>query len=188
MRGPDERAKLKGERRMIRTALAFLLLPMATAAVAKVDAADSNSFTVSTSVDVAAAPERVYRQLGRPALWWSPAHSWSGDARNFRMDLRAGGCFCEALPKEHGSVEHGRIIFAQPGKLLRLSAALGPLQQMPVTGVLTFTITPGPAGQGSHVTLTYAVSGAIPGGGVALAPAVDGVLVEQLARLGRSLG
>ena len=87
----------------------------------------------------------VYRELGQGRRWWDPAHTWSGSARNLKLEPKAGGCFCEKLA-DGGSVQHGRVIFAQPGKLLRLEGALGPLQDMAVTGVLSFNLAPdGPA-------------------------------------------
>ena len=38
------------------------------------------------------------------------------------------------------SVQHGHVVLLQPGRTLRLYANLGPLQELPVQGVLTFTM------------------------------------------------
>lgn len=111
-------------------------------------------------------------------------HSYSGNAANLSLQLRAGGCFCETLPQAHGeagSVEHARVIYALPGKQLRLSGALGPLQAEAVTGTLNFDITP--HARGARVTLTYVAGGYLRGGGAAIAPVVDKVLGEQLESL-----
>ena len=73
-------------------------------------------------------------------------------------------------------------IFAQPGKLLRLEGALGPLQDMAVTGMLSFRPGAGWSGDPDHDDL--------PGGGdrsrmdsAKLAPLVDQVMGIQLGRL-----
>jgi hypothetical protein len=64
--------------------------------------------------------------------------------------------------------------------------ALGPLQEMGPTGVLTFTVAP--HASGAKLTMAYRVSGD-PGLGLdALAPLVDGVLNEQFSRLTQYVG
>jgi uncharacterized protein YndB with AHSA1/START domain len=123
--------------------------------------------------------DEVYQLLVKPQRWWDGAHTYSGAATNLRMDARAGGCFCEKVGR--GSVEHGRVIYADPGKLLRLDAALGPLQEMAVTGVLTFKLEPDAGG--TRITMTYRVAGAMSMKGGKLAPLVDQVMTGQLNRL-----
>ena len=54
-------------------------------------------------------------------------------------ELKAGGCLCEKIPAEGGSVEHLRIVFARPGRLLRAQGGLGPLQGEAVVGTLTWS-------------------------------------------------
>jgi hypothetical protein len=49
------------------------------------------------------------------------------------------------------------VINAMPGKLLRLSGALGPLQAMAVDGTLTFAMLPDD--RTTRLTLSYAVGG-----------------------------
>jgi len=73
------------------------------------------------------------------------------------------------------------VVYAAPGKALRLVGGLGPLQEMGVSGALTFTLKAESAGV-TRVTVSYAVSGFAPQGFADLAPAVDAVLGEQLAR------
>jgi hypothetical protein len=66
-------------------------------------------------------------------------------------------------------------------RTLRAVGALGPLQEMGVTGIMTFTISPHAVG--AKVTLGYRVSGD-PGLGLdQIAPAVDSVLMQQFTRL-----
>ncbi|NYT40417.1 SRPBCC domain-containing protein [Sphingomonas sp. R-74633] len=157
-----------------------LALTLAAPAAAEVTASTETSFTVTEKVTVAAPPEKLWAALVAPGSWWSSAHSWSGDAANLSLDPRPGGCWCEKLPGG-GGVEHMRVVFVQPHKMLRLTGTLGPLQSFPASGVMTFTLTPAADGKTTALTITYAVAGA-PGLGQIAAP-VDGVLGEQVARL-----
>jgi uncharacterized protein YndB with AHSA1/START domain len=141
-----------------------------------------NVFTVESKVIIKATPAAVYAEIGKVARWWDPQHTWSGSAKNLTMDLRAGGCFCEKL-KDGGSVQHGRVVFAKPGSLVRLDAALGPLQDMAVTGVLTFKLEPGETPEQTRVTMTYRVAGAFTMDSRQLAPGVDQVMRGQLERM-----
>jgi uncharacterized protein YndB with AHSA1/START domain len=88
---------------------------------------------------------------------------------------------CEALPND-GSVQHGTVVNVVPGQMVRLSAALGPLQQMGVSGSLTWQFERTAAAE-TRVTLTYAVGGYAPGGLDKLADVVDMVITRQLNRL-----
>lgn len=155
----------------------------AAPATAGVRSATENRFEVSNSVRIAAAPEAVWRALITPGRWWSSDHTWSGDARNMSLAAEAGGCFCERLPDVGGSVEHGHVVLARPGRELRLMGNLGPLQAQAVTGNLLFVLTARDGG--TDVAMTYIVAGAIEGGGAKLAPLVDGVLAAQLTGLKR---
>lgn len=164
----------------------FALAMLATTpAAAEVTSADEAGFAVAHETVIASSPEAVYAALRAPGRWWSKDHSWSGDSQNLWMDAQAGGCFCETLPgtapKASGSVEHARIIFARPGAMLRMTGSLGPLQGEAATGTLTFALKP--VDGGTAVTLTYVVGGFVRMGMAQIAPAVDGVMGEQLARL-----
>jgi len=133
------------------------------AGLARADVIDAaaNGFTVKNVVTIAAAPPQVYRQLTNIGQWWSSEHTFSGDARKLSLDARAGGCFCERLG-DRASVRHLEVVFAAPGKTLRLSGGLGPLQAMAVTGSMTWQLTP--ADNGTRVEMTYTVGGYRPGG------------------------
>lgn len=163
---------------MLRTTLAAVLL--ATPAHAEVKSATDAGFEVSRALTINATPAQVYRALGLPARWWSKAHTYSGDARNLSMVLRAGGCFCEKIPAG-GTVEHARVVYAQPGKQLRVQGSLGPLQAEGVTGTLTWALKAVPGG--TEVTQNYAVGGYIRSGARGFAAPVDQVLGEQLGGL-----
>ena len=165
----------------MRQIAAIAALLWAAPAAAEVRSQTDAGFEVVNTVQIAASPDSVYKALIAPNRWWSSEHSWSADARNMYMSAQASGCFCELLPDSKGSVEHGRVIFAQPGKALRLVGSLGPLQTMAVTGVLSFALAAKDGG--TEVVMSYAVGGYIPGGAAQLAPAVDGVLAQQLGGL-----
>lgn len=162
-------------------ALAALILFSAglTPAAAAVKEGADDRITIESVVMAERPPSAVFELLVKPQRWWDGSHTYSGAATNLRLDARAGGCFCEKLGR--GSIEHGRVIHVDPGKLLRLDAALGPLQEMAVTGVLTFKLEPDAGG--TRITMTYRVAGALSMPGDKLAPVIDQVLTGQLTRL-----
>jgi hypothetical protein len=140
-------------------------------------------FLVHSEAVVSAAPDSVYRALvGRVGAWWDAGHTFSGDSRNLSLDATPGGCFCESLP-QGGGVRHLTVVFASPGRVLRLVGALGPLQGAGVAGSLTWNLTP--VLEGTKVGLDYSAGGYLTGGLAALAPAVDAVMEGQLSRLKR---
>ncbi|WP_235538739.1 SRPBCC family protein [Sphingomonas sp. Root710] len=158
-----------------------LALGLGAPAAAEVKAAATEGFHVATTLVIAAPPEKVWAALLTPGRWWNPEHSWSKDSANIRLEPVVGGCFCETLPASKGEVEHMRVIFVQPGQVLRLRGALGPFQTMGVSGALEWTMKPVPGG--TQINQSYAVGGYIPGGGAAMAPVVDEVMGGQLNRL-----
>lgn len=166
---------------------AGLAISIATPASAEVKSAGEAGFELTYSATVAKSPEQVWAAIRSPAGWWSKDHTYSGDAANLWMDAQAGGCFCEKLP-EKGSVEHARVLFAQPGKALRLQGAFGPLQAYPVVGIMTFELKAVDGG-GTAISVSYVLGGRIgmDGGSAAIAPMVDKVLGEQVAGLKASL-
>lgn len=167
--------------------LAWAGAAMAAPAHAAVTGSSDTGFTIVHEVEIAAEAGDIYAMLAMPGRWWSDAHSYSGDSANMTIDLRAGGCFCETVPMGKGAagmVEHGRVVQAMPGRLLRLSAALGPLQAEGVSGALSLAMTP--MGKGTKLTMTYVVGGYMRSGTAPLAPLVDQVLGEQLAGLERA--
>ena len=171
---------------------AVAAIGFAPAAHADIIKKDENGFVVRHMAEVKASPQDVYKTLRAPAKWWSPEHSWTGDAKNFYMDAQAGGCFCELIPAaregdERGSVEHMRIVFAQPGKLMRLSGGLGPLQSEAVNGTLTIAIKPTSKGT-TIVGFEYIVGGYMRYEMDTISSAVDGVIGEQLSRFSKLLG
>ena len=171
---------MKQDMRLIAAQLALLFAAGSVHAEVKQSAADG--FLVAQSTLVAATPAKIWSALLQPQRWWSDEHTWSGKAANLSLKAEAGGCFCERWPG--GSVEHGRVVMVMPQQLLRLDAALGPLQEFALNGVLTFRIDSGDDGA-TTLTLEYRVNGASASGLDQFAPSVDGVLDQQFARLVR---
>jgi len=169
----------------MRTVMAALLVSVAAHAGAEVKNTNGTGFEIENKRVVAASPTEAWAMLGRIGEWWNPAHSYSGDAANLRIALKAGGCFCEALPASGGSVEHMRVVHARPGELLRLQGGLGPLQGEAVAGTLDWRMKP--VEGGTEITQTYIVSGSIRAGAAIMAAPVGAVLDEQLSRLAAKL-
>lgn len=155
-------------------------LMLATPATAEVTSSSPIHFDIESRITVAAPPARAYEALGQIGRWWDGAHSYSGDAANMRLELRAGGCFCESLP-DGGTVEHMHVVQALPGRVIRMTGALGPLQSEALTGTLTWTLRAVP--EGTEIISVYLVSGHVRGDTGAYAAPVDAVLRAQLERL-----
>ena len=152
----------------------------AAPAAAEVVDAQPYGFKVESKADVAAPADKVWAAIGQPAGWWNSQHSWSGDAKNLSLELKPGGCFCEAFP-HGGGVRHMTVVFVHPDKQLVLEGALGPLLFSGTSGHLVWAL----AEKDGHtmVTETFYAGGYFQGGLDKLAGPVDGVLTEQLGRL-----
>lgn len=164
-------------------AMIFLLLALVSLqSRAEVTAVGAGGFVSEHELELAADPDRAFAALTAGiANWWDPNHSISGAAENFSLEPVAGGCFCETLPNG-GAVEHMRVVHVVPGKLLRLSGGLGPLQAMGVSGAMTFSLTAREGG-GTQLSYRYVVSGYAKEGLQSLAEPVDRVQLGQLQRL-----
>jgi uncharacterized protein YndB with AHSA1/START domain len=172
-----------GIMRFIFAALALALF--ASAAQAEVASATPSAFVIQAEAEIAAAPDKVWRDLARIERWWGDAHTYSGDASGLRLDARAGGCWCERWGNGQ-SVEHARVVLVMERegvRTLRAVGGLGPLQEMGATGVLTFTVAP--HANGARLTMTYRVTGDAGLNLDRIAAPVDGVLMEQFGRLSR---
>jgi hypothetical protein len=150
---------------------------------AKVMDAAAGGFTIKhtfgVNKDAAEAYSLFTTKIG---AWWDSEHTYSGKAENLSIDRRPNGCFCEKLGPR-GNIVHMTVIYSDPGKILRMTGGLGPLQQFAAMGVMTTEF----AGQGPRttVTFTYTAGGYIPGGFEKLAPLVDQVMTGQMARFER---
>lgn len=167
---------------MSKTIAAAACLILGVAAQAEVIDSSAHGFTLRQRAEVNAPPTAAWAALTDIARWWEPQHTYSNDARNLSLEPIVGGCFCEKLGL-YGGIEHMRVLYAEPVKHLRLNGALGPLQELAVTGRMTWDITATPAG--AQITMTYAVSGTAARPLSDLAPMVDEVLALQVERLGR---
>ena len=159
-------------------------------ASAEVTTVTAGGFSVRHQISTSANAEKVWSQMLEIGEWWNPEHSWSKDPANLYLRAEPGGCFCERLPADAegpaGGVEHLRIVYVNPHREIRFDGALGPLIQMPVQGRMLWEIEP--LEGGSTVTFDYHIHGFLEGGFEGLAPAVDGVIGEQLGRLAAALG
>ena len=159
------------------------LLIGAPALHAEVIKAGPDGFSLRYTADApSSTPPLVWAALADIGRWWDPEHTYSGEARNLSLEPIVRGCFCEKLGLYSG-IEHARVVYAQPAKILRLHGALGPLQDFAVNGSMTWQIEA--AGGGARITVTYHVSGYADRPLSEWAPIVDEVLGEQVQRLAR---
>ena len=176
-------------RNTVLIAASYLLL--ASPAYAEVKTSSDTGFNIIHIATVQGSTDEIWKRLVAPKDWWNKSHSWSGSTDGFYIDAQANGCFCELFQekgpdgklKTVGSVEHMRVIFAQPGKVLRMQGGLGPLQSEAVTGTLTVAMEPSKDGQETKISFSYVVGGYMRYKVSEIAPAVDNVLGDQFKRL-----
>lgn len=155
-------------------------------AQAEVKDASASGFTIENSRVVPVAPEVAFRALVDDVdRWWPKDHTWWGQASTLSIDARAGGCFCERAGAQQAL--HMLVTFVDPGRTLRLTGGLGPLQGMGLHGALEFRFAA--EGEGStRITLWYRAGGYTPDDLPRLAPVVDRVQGLQLGGLATHLG
>jgi uncharacterized protein YndB with AHSA1/START domain len=158
---------------------ALVLAALPLAAGAEVKSAAAGSFLIEQRYSIAAPASRVWESLMHPEDWWPSDHTWSGDRRHLSLSAQAGACFCERWAG--GSVEHGRVIMAIPGNLLRMQAVLGPLQEMAISGVITVSLEQ--QDDGTLLIVTHRASGDATHKLDLLAPIVDQVNAQQFGAL-----
>ena len=151
---------------------------------AKVLHSDKGGFIIESSAQTHVSSEIAYQQFIHVERWWDPDHSWFGEASNFSLEPKAGGCFCEIDGERQ--VMHLQVVFVEPNKEIRLIGGLGPLQAMGLSGTMSWTFTESDQG-GTEIVHRYSVNGFHPDGLGFLAPIVDKVQTAQLARLIDSL-
>lgn len=180
--------------RLVTAYTALVLVNASSALRAEVVETTADRFVTRATASVKASPLATWLALTKPGEWWNPAHSWSGDASNMTLTPQGGGCFCERIPvgdsgnasAMEGSARHAEVLQAFPMKVLRMRGGFGPLQGEPATGVLTITLKEVPGG--TRLMWEYNVGGPMRYKIAELAPAVDGVMTEQLKRLQAHLG
>lgn len=160
---------------------ALVLACAATPAAAEVIDRSPHGFTLENAQtvpqDAQVAWVALVEEIGR---WWPSDHTWWGDAARLSIAARAGGCFCEIDGARQA--EHMRVVFADPGRLLRMQGGLGPLQGMGLNGVLEWRLAPAEDG-GTRITLFYRAGGYLPQDLGEFVEVVDRVQAEQLGRL-----
>lgn len=170
-----------------RRAGSAVLLALAFAGGAQAEVRDSaaNGFTVENSVVVAASVADAWDALVDDVdAWWPRDHTWWGKASTLVIQPRSGGCFCETAGDREA--RHLEVTFADPGRLLRMTGGLGPLQGMGLDGALEFRFAPVEGG-GTRITLWYRVGGYTPDDLSKFAPVVDRVQAQQLGGLAAHL-
>ena len=167
--------------RVIGLMAAAAVAALAGAARADVVEATATGIQVKQTAEIAAPAAKVWAALGQVGGWWSSQHSWSGDAKNLSLELKAGGCWCEAGLPGGGAAHHMTVLLTIPGKTAVLDGTLGPLMFSGATGHLVWSM----AEKDGKTTLvqTYYVGGYFPGGLDKLAGPVDGVMTEAIHRL-----
>ncbi len=160
--------------------LAFAFALAGGAAQADVKASAPDGLIIQIKTEVALDRDDAWARLLDVASWWNGSHTYSGNAQSMSIDAVAGGCWCELW--SGGEVEHGRVVFVMPKEAIRLSSALGPLQEMGVSGALTFTLSDGSSPAKTAITVDFKVSGSSLSGLDKLAPIIDSVIAEQITR------
>ena len=163
------------------TLLAILAFSAATPAFAEVRQSSADGAIIEHRFQIPATPKDAWGALVHPERWWPADHTWSGDPTYMQLNDQAGGCFCERWGEN--SAEHGRVIMALPGELLRIRGSLGPFQEMAVTGVLTIKLAAKDGG--TEATVTYRLSGDPSHKLDTFIPVVDKVIGQQFGSFAR---
>jgi len=155
-------------------------LGLSPAALAEVKDSSASGFTLENSQVVAVDADTAWKGLvDDVGKWWPADHTWWGDASKLSIRARAGGCFCEINGKRQA--RHMQVVWVDPGKTLRMTGGLGPLQGLGLDGALEFRFAA--EGEGTRITMWYRVGGYSPDDLSAFAPVVDRVMAQQLAGL-----
>jgi hypothetical protein len=160
---------------------AALLAHAPVPAIAAVTNASPSGFLLTIKSTLRTSPKTTFTKLQQVGSWWNGEHTYSGKAAALTLEMRAGGCFCERW--DSNSIEHGRVLYVEREKALRIHGALGPLQEMAVNGIMHFALEK--AGDDTALTFTYRVRGSPDAALDKVAPVVDRVMTEQLTRLVR---
>ncbi|APD94014.1 hypothetical protein BM523_08440 [Alteromonas mediterranea] len=138
--------------------------------LAKVNYADNSGFSITNTSESAAPIEAVYSHfIQQVDKWWPKDHTWWKGTLS--IDEQAGGCFCEVT--QTASAAHMQISYVEPNKKVVMTGGLGPLQEMGISGALTWEFSNMEESASSNeetertfstktkVTLTYHASGNI---------------------------
>jgi hypothetical protein len=150
---------------------ALFLSPFASADVVS---SDSTGFHIKQAHRYEDGATNAYRVFVDDIdSWWPVDHTWFGADGTLTVDPVAGGCFCEIAGDKQA--QHMTVAYVDPGRVLRLTGGLGPLQGLGLNGTMTLTFSD------SELTLEYIVSGYPSVDLTQLAPVVDKVLSLQMS-------
>ena len=136
----------------------------------------ANGFTVENSEWVDVDPQTAWTALVEDVgQWWPAAHTWWGDSAKLSISPVAGGCFCEIDGARQAW--HMTVAFVDPGKLLRMTGGLGPMQGMGLNGALEWRLAE--ENGGTRIALWYRAGGYTPDDLTRFAPVVDRVQAQQ---------
>ncbi len=136
-----------------------------------------HGFHIKSTVTVPVSAMAAYEGFINIGSWWIEDHTWFGKAENLSLDPVAGGCFCEINGNQQ--VLHMTVSYVNPGKAVRMTGGLGPLQQMGVSGTLSYQFV-GISDTETLIVQEYRVSGYYEEGLDTLAAIVDEVQTAQL--------
>jgi hypothetical protein len=159
--------------------LALVLIVAPAPARAEVVSANAHGFEIRHAVAIVVPQPAAFDAFTQISQWWNKEHTYSGDSANLSLSLTPGGCFCERLPSG-GGIEHMRVAFVEPGERLVLTGPLGPLLYEATAGVMDVKVER--IAGGSRLVMNYRAAGFANGGADKLAPLVDQVLGDQMAR------
>ena len=186
LRVAPRRASASARRAIVSLAASFALSIAPAPARAEVKEATPTGFTIENTrvvpVDAATAFKAAVEGVDR---WWPRDHTWWGREGTLSIEPRAGGCFCERAGTREAM--HMLVTFVDPGRTLRMTGGLGPLQGMGLHGALEFRFAPSKEG-GTAITMFYRAGGYTPDDLSKLAAVVDTVQAVQLGGLAAFLG
>ena len=143
-----------------------------------------NGFTLENSEWVPTDPQASWKSfVNDVGQWWPADHSWWGDASKLSISEKVGGCFCELNGAQQAW--HMTVTFVDPGKLMRMTGGLGPLQGMGLDGALEWRFVA--ENGGTRITLWYRAGGYTPDDLAKFVPVVDKVQALQLGGLAEYL-
>lgn len=143
-----------------------------------------NGFTLENSEWVPVDPDTAWKTFVQGVgKWWPADHTWWGDASKLSISEKAGGCFCEINGAQQAW--HMTVAFVDPGKLMRMTGGLGPLQGMGLDGALEWRFVEEKGG--TRITLWFRNGGYTPDDLTKFVPVVDKVQGLQLGGLANYL-
>ena len=168
--------------KQIKRALCTILISIALIqpTAAEVLHKSANGFAIEIIREVDVSADKAYQQFIQVGEWWLKEHSWFGSSKNFSIDPRAGGCFCEIDGDRE--VLHMTVTHVEPGKEMHMVGGLGPLQLMGLSGGMLWRFESVSESK-TRIIHSYNVSGYTDNGTDNLAAIVDQVQSSQVDAL-----